>query len=61
MNPVENVWHYLRANKLAISVFSSYDTIVDACCAAWNFFANSWAQVKTCRAVDISPITAIDA
>ena len=40
LNPVENVWAYLRANKLAITVFDSYDDIVDACCNAWNFFAN---------------------
>ena len=40
LNPVENVWAYLRANKLAITVFDSYDDIVDACCTAWNFFAN---------------------
>ncbi len=40
LNPVENVWAYLRANKLAISVFESYNDIVDACCNAWNFFAN---------------------
>ena len=47
----------LRANWLAISVFDSYDAIVDACCTAWNRFANdpntvtsittiSWAQVN---------------
>ena len=40
LNPVENVWAYLRANKLAITVFDSYDDIVDACCNAWNFLAN---------------------
>ena len=39
LNPVENVWQYLRANWLAISVFDDYDAIVDACCAAWNRFA----------------------
>ncbi len=57
LNPVENVWAYLRANKLAITVFDDYATIVDACCNAWNFFANdpeaiasitqrSWAEVN---------------
>ena len=57
LNPVENVWAYLRANKLAITVFDTYDDIVDACCTAWNFFANdpeaissitsrSWAKVN---------------
>ena len=56
LNPVENVRAY-RANKLAITVFDTYDDIVDACCIAWNFFANdpdaiasitsrSWAEVS---------------
>lgn len=40
LNPVENVWAYLRANKLAITVFNTYEEIVDACCNAWNFCAN---------------------
>ena len=40
LNLVENVWQYLRANWLAISVFDNYDAIVDACCTAWNRFAN---------------------
>ena len=58
LNPVENVWQYLRANWLAISVFDGYDAIVAACCAAWNRFADDpaavssitsreWAQVNT--------------
>jgi hypothetical protein len=57
LNPVENIWQYLRANWLAISVFESYGAIVDACCAAWNRFADdpktvtsitsrAWAQVS---------------
>ena len=40
LNPMENVWAYLRANKLAISVFDNYEQIVDRCCEAWNFFVN---------------------
>ena len=40
LNPVENVWQFLRANWLAISVFDDYHTIVDACCTAWNRFAD---------------------
>jgi transposase len=40
LNPVENVWRYLRANWLAISVFDDDDAIVDACCNAWNRFAD---------------------
>jgi hypothetical protein len=40
LNPIENVWEYLRANKLAITVFDDYDHIVNKTCEAWNFFAN---------------------
>ena len=57
LNPVENVWQFLRANWLAISVFDDYAAIVDACCLAWNRFADDpktvtsitdrqWAQVN---------------
>ena len=56
LNPIENVWEYLRGNKLAITVFESYDDIVDKACEAWTFFAHdkdriasittrSWASV----------------
>lgn len=47
LNPIENVWAYLRANKLAISVFDSYNDIVDRCCEAWNFFANDPEAVRS--------------
>jgi transposase len=36
LNPQENVWEFLRQNKLSIRVFDSYDAIVDACCDAWT-------------------------
>jgi hypothetical protein len=37
LNPVENVWAFLRGNKLSNRVFASYEAIVDACCDAWNW------------------------
>ena len=40
INPMENVWQYLRTNKLAITVFDAHDEILDKCSDAWNFFAN---------------------
>ena len=40
LNPMENVWAYLRSNKLAITVFDSYEDILDKCADAWNFIAN---------------------
>lgn len=47
LNPVENVWAYLRANKLAISVFDTYEQVVEKCCEAWNFFANDKNAVRS--------------
>ena len=39
LNPVENIWQFLRQNHLGNRVFESYTDIVDACCAAWNALA----------------------
>ena len=36
LNPVENVWQYLRANWLSNRVFDNYDAIVEAACGAWQ-------------------------
>ena len=57
LNPVENVWEYLRQNWLSHRVWDSYEAIVAACCDAWNALmrspeqiasitTRSWAQVK---------------
>ena len=58
LNPMENVWEYLRGNQLSMTVWEGYDAILDACCNAWNnLMANAkriasittraWAQVNT--------------
>ena len=36
LNPVENIWQYMRQNWLSNSVFQNYDDILDAGCNAWN-------------------------
>ncbi len=36
LNPVENVWQFMRDNWLSNRVFQSYDDILDHCCEAWN-------------------------
>lgn len=57
LNPVENVWQYLRQNYPSNRVFETYHDILDACCNAWKAFADlpgkinqiakrSWAQVN---------------
>ena len=57
LNPVENVWQYLRANWLSNRVFDTYDDIIDAACDAWNRLAaqpedhhiNRNARMGACR------------
>ena len=36
LNPIENVWEYMRGNQLSMRLWDSYEAIVDACCNAWN-------------------------
>jgi hypothetical protein len=36
LNPVENIWQFMRDNWLSNRVFKSHDDIVDHCCEAWN-------------------------
>lgn len=36
LNPVENVWQFLRDNWLSNRIFDDYDAIVAHCCTAWN-------------------------
>jgi hypothetical protein len=46
-NPIENVWEYLRGNKLAITIFDDYDDIVDKACEAWNFFKQDLNRIAS--------------
>ena len=36
LNPVENLWQFMRDNYLSNRIFKNYDDIVDHCCHAWN-------------------------
>src|SRR3954465_8122159 len=36
LNPVENVWQFIRDNWLSNRIFGSCEQIVDHCCDAWN-------------------------
>lgn len=57
LNPVENVWQYLRQNWLSNRAFDSYDAIIDAACEAWHkliatpeTITSNWnAGVGACR------------
>lgn len=47
LNPVENIWEYLRGNQLSITVWDSYEQIVDACCRAWNSLMHEPFRITT--------------
>ena len=36
LNPVGNIWQYIRANWLSNRVIDHYDAIVEAACEAWK-------------------------
>ena len=36
LDPVENIWQFMRDNWLSNRVFGSYNEIVDHCCDTWN-------------------------
>jgi hypothetical protein len=57
LNSMENVWEYLRGNKLSAGLWNSYEEIVAACADAWNWLiadpdrihtigTREWATVK---------------
>ncbi len=47
LNPVENLWQFMRENWLSNRIFTSYDDIVDLCCDAWNKIAEQPWRIMT--------------
>ena len=47
LNPMENVWDYLRQNKLCALVWDSYDEIIEACKTAWNWLIADPARITS--------------
>jgi transposase len=59
LNPVENLWQFLRQTFLSNRVFETYEAILDAACHAWNVVRNAperimsigqreWARTSQC-------------
>ena len=47
LNPVENVWQFMRDNWLSNRIFKSYTDILDQCCFAWNRLAEQPWRIMT--------------
>lgn len=45
LNPIEQVWSWMRQNEIANRAFSSYEDIVDKCTTAWNNFRSDTDRV----------------
>lgn len=52
LNPMENVWEYLRGNKLVALVWDSYEAIVEACRSAWTFLIDDPQRIGSIGARD---------
>lgn len=48
LNPMENIWQYMRENWLSNRVFENYAHILDAGCECWNKLI---AQPETIRSI----------
>jgi len=48
LNPVENVWQFLRSNWLSNRVLESYEAIIEAACEAWR---NLLARPRTITSI----------
>ena len=47
LNPMENVWAYLRQNKLCALVWDTYEQILDACQSAWRFLVDDPERIQS--------------
>ncbi|PMH73200.1 transposase [Vibrio cyclitrophicus] len=45
LNPIEQVWSWLRQNEVANRCFENYDDIVETLCRAWNRFCEDKSRV----------------
>ena len=46
LSPMENVWEYLRGNKLCVQVWDRYEAVVEACKIAWTFLINDPDRIR---------------
>ena len=52
LNPVEQIWQYIRANWFSNRVFETYDEIIDAACDAWNRLVKQPETITSIRMRD---------
>ncbi len=47
LNPMENIWQFMRDNWLSNQIFQTHDDIVNHCCKAWRkLIADPWKIIS---------------
>jgi len=46
-NPVERIWLFLRERLLSLQVWPDQETIIQACCNAWNALASEPGRIQS--------------
>jgi transposase len=55
LNPVENLWHYLRSHYWSLRVYRDYEALEEAAMAAWRAVCLEPGSVRSiCAAPDVS-------
>jgi hypothetical protein len=61
LNPVENVWQFLRHTFLNTRVFADYGAILEACCRAWTALLAIPGRLRSITARDwAKPVSSSD-
>jgi transposase len=54
LNPMENVWDYLRGNKLSHTVRENHEAIVEACAKAKRFLIEDTDRIRSIAHRDLA-------
>jgi hypothetical protein len=60
LNPMENVWDYLRQNQLCSIIWDSYDEIVEACKTACNWLIADPDRIRSIDAREWATVNVLD-
>ena len=56
LNPVENLWHYLRSHYWSNREYANWDALSDAACEAWQHICLNRQLIQSiCRAPYVEP------
>lgn len=47
LNPTENIWQFIRDNRLSNRIFTSYEDILDHACDAWNLLVDEQWRIMS--------------